>query len=124
MIYRKIRILFITICILQLIHIFYFRSGFKYEVIKNPFNINSGVTFVVSSRIIEINDILKKQKVNDFNLSKIILDNNYINKKSVEFNYPIRLNKKSKNIFFTKEENIPSSCKIVNTGKYFKFPEC
>jgi hypothetical protein len=124
MIYRKIRILFITICILQLIHIFYFRSGFKYEVIKSPFNINSGVTFVVSSRIIEINDILKKQKVNDFNLSKIILDNNYINKKSVEFNYPIRLNKKSKNIFFTKEENIPNSCKIINTGKYFKFTEC
>ena len=124
MIYRKTRILFIIICILQLFHIFYFRSGFRYEVIKNPFNVNSGVSFVVSSKIIEINNILKEQKASDFNLSKVISGNNYIYKKTVEFNYPIRLNKNSKNVFFIKEENIPDNCKLLKTGKYFKFTKC
>jgi len=93
-------------------------------VIKKPFNENSGVSYVVSSKIIEINNMLRKQKVKDFNFSDIIFNNNYIYKKSVEFNYPIRLNKNSNNIFFFKEENIPSNCKLLSTGRYFIFTKC
>ena len=121
---KKIRILFIVICIAQLLHIFQFRSGFHFEVIKNPFKVDSGVSLVVSSEVIEISEILKNQKVKSFNLSKIIKNNSYLHKKSVEYNYPIIIDENSKMIFFLKDENIPDSCKVVETRKYFKFTKC
>ena len=39
----KLKFFFLIICIIQLFYIFHFRSGFKYEIIKNPFNENSGI---------------------------------------------------------------------------------
>ena len=127
MVYRKIkkiRILFIIICVLQLFHIFQFRSGFQYEVIKNPFKKDSGIFFVVRPEIIETSNILKRQKAKDFNLSEIIKDNSYLLKKTIEFNYPIKMNENSKMIFFLNEENIPNNCKVIEAGKYFKFTQC
>ena len=121
---KKIRILFIVICIAQLLHIFQFRSGFHFEVIKNPFKVDSGVSLVVSSEVIEISEILKNQKVKSFNLSKIIKNNSYLHKKSVEYNYPIIIDENSKMIFFLNEENIPNNCKVIEAGKYFKFTQC
>lgn len=121
---KKIRILFLIVCIIQLFYIFHSRSGFQYEVIKNPFKANSGVSFVVSPEIIETNNILKKHKAIDFNLSKIVKDNGYLYKKSVEFNYPIIMNENSKKFFFLKEEKIPVNCAVVETGEYFQFIEC
>ena len=121
---KKIRILFIIICILQLFYMFQFRIGFQYEVIKNPFKKDSGVSFVVPSEIIETSRILKKQKVKDFNLSETIKNNDYLYKKIIEFNYPIRMNENSKMIFFLNKENILDNCKVIETGKYFKFTQC
>ena len=97
---KKVRILFIIICILQLFYIFQFRSGFQYEVIKNPFKKDAGIFFVVSPEIIETSNILKKQKAKDFNLSEIVKNSEYLYKKTIEFNYPIRMNENSKMIFF------------------------
>ena len=48
------------ICIIQLFYIFHFRSGFKYEIIKNPLNENAGIFYALSPEVIEMNDILKK----------------------------------------------------------------
>ena len=121
---KKIRILFLIICILQLFYIFQFRIGFQYEVIKNPFKKDSGIFFVVSPEIIETSNILKKQKAKDFNLSEIIKNSEYLYKKTIEFNYPIRMNENSKMIFFLNKENIPNNCKVIETGKYFKFTQC
>ena len=121
---KKVKILFIVICILQLFHIFQFRSGFEYEVIKNPFKEDSGISFVVRPEIIETSNILKKHKAKDFNLSKIVKNNGYLYKKTIEFNYPIIMNENSKMIFFLKKENIPNDCKVIETGKYFKFTQC
>ena len=76
MVYRKIkkiRILFILICVLQLFHIFQFRSGFQYEVIKNPFKKDSGIFLVVPPEIIETSNILLM--VNKImNLNKILMN--------------------------------------------------
>ena len=66
----KLKFFFLIICIIQLVYIFYFRSGFKYEIIKNPFSENSGIIYAVSPAVIESNNILKKYKVIDFNLSE------------------------------------------------------
>lgn len=103
---------------------FQFRSGFQYEVIKNPFKKDSGISFVVRPEIIETNNILKKHKAKDFNLSEIVKNNDYLYEKTIEFNYPIRMNENSKMIFFLNKENIPNSCEVVETGKYFKFTQC
>ena len=67
---RKTKILFLIICTLQLFYLFNFRSGFRYEIIKDPFNENSGITYAVSNEVIESKSILKRNKMVHFNLSK------------------------------------------------------
>ena len=122
--FKKIEILFLVICIVQLFYIFHFRSGFQYEIIKNPFSKNSGVFYALSSEIIESNNILKKHKAVDFNLSEDLRKDIYLYQRTIEFNYPIRINKTSKYIFFINHEKIPEICKVIETGKYLKLAQC
>jgi hypothetical protein len=121
---NKIKILFLIICTLQLFYLFHFRSGFKYEIITNPFNENSGISHALSAEVIESNLILKEQKATDFNLSQKLRKDTYFYQRSIEFNYPIRINNISKLIFFSLEENIPSNCREISNGKYLKLIKC
>ena len=121
---KKLKFFFIILCIIQLLYIFHFRSGFKYEIIKNPFSKNSGVFYALSSEIIESNNILKKHKAVDFNLSKDLRKDIYLYQRSIEFNYPIRINESARFIFFLNEEDIPSSCKVIENGEYLKLIQC
>ena len=121
---KKLKNFFLIICIIQLFYIFYFRSEFKYEIIKNPFNENSGIIYALSPAVIESNNILKKYKVIDFNLSEGIKKDTYLYQRSIEFNYPIRINETSQLIFFLNDEDIPNTCKVVEAGKYLKFTQC
>ena len=121
---KKLGILFLIICVLQLFYIFQFRSGFQYEVIKNPFKKDSGIFYAVSPIIIETNNILKKQQVKEFNLSKIFKKSAYLYQRTIEFNYPIRMNENSKMFFFLNKENIPDNCKVLESRKYTKFVQC
>ena len=128
----KFKFFFLAICIIQLFYIFHFRSGFKYEIIKNPFNENSGIFYALSSEVVELNDILKKHKAIDFNLSENLKlganltpnKNTYFYQRSIEFNYPIRINEASRLIFFLYDEKIPNICKVIETGKYLKLTQC
>ena len=121
---KKFKFFFLIVCIIQLFYIFYFRSGFKYEIIKNPFNENSGINYALSSEVIESNDILKKHKAIDFNLSEGLKKDTYLYQRSIEFNYPIRINESSQLIFFLNDEDFPNTCKIIETGKYLKLTQC
>ena len=112
------------ICIIQLFYIFYFRSGFKYEIIKNPFSENAGILYALPYEVIESNNILKKHKATDFNLSKGLKKDIYLYQRSIEFNYPIRINEVSQLIFFLKDEEIPNTCVLIETGKYLKLAQC
>ena len=125
-----------VICIIQLFYIFHFRSGFKYEIIKNPFSENSGIFYALHPSVIESNDFLIKHKAIDFNLSKNLIpkdwdqiyqrpdENTYFYQRSIEFNYPIRINEASRLIIFSNDEDIPNTCKIIETGKYLKLTQC
>jgi len=93
---HKIKVLFVIVCILQLFYIFHFRSGFQYEVIKNPLGENSGLFYAVSPEVIESKNILKKHKAIDFNLSAGLKEDTYFYQRFIEFNYPIRINLKIK----------------------------
>ena len=75
---KKLKFFFIILCVIQLFYIFHFRSGFKYEIIKNPFNENAGIDYALSPEVIESNYIIKKHKVIDFNLSKSIKKDTYL----------------------------------------------
>ena len=121
---KKLNFFFLIICIIQLFYIFHFRSGFKYEIIKNPFSENSGILYALPYEAIESNNILKKHKATDFNLSKGLKKDIYLYQRSIEFNYPIRINEASRLIFFLKEEDIPKVCKVIETGKYLKLARC
>ena len=121
---KKLKFFFLILCIIQLLYIFHFRSGFKYEIIKNPFNKNAGISYALSAEVIEASSILKKQKVIDFNLSEGLKKDTYLYQRTIEFNYPIRVNESSKLIFFLNTEDIPNACKIIEIGKYLTLTQC
>ena len=121
---KKLKFFFITICFLQLIYIFHFRSGFAKEVFINAFKENAGATYSVSKEVIEISNIIKKKRLFDFNLSAALKNDTYIYQRAIEFNYPIRISENSKNIFFSKKEDIAENCTIVENGKYLKLAQC
>ena len=121
---HKIKVLFVIVCILQLFYIFHFRSGFQYEIIKNPLGENSGLFYAVSPEVIESKNILKKHKAIDFNLSTGFKEDTYFYQRFIEFNYPIRINSISNLIFFLNNEKIIDSCSIIENGKYLKLIRC
>ena len=121
---KKIKIFFFLLCLFQLFYLFHSRSNFQYEIIKNPFKENSGTIYSLSSKVIELNNILKKQKGTNFNLSDELKKDNYLYQRSIEFNYPIRINENSKLIFFNLNEQVSNNCKIIESGKYLKLGLC
>ena len=121
---KKTKILFLIVCTLQLFYLFNFRSGFRYEIIRDPFNENSGISYAVSPEVIESRDILKKYEAIHFNLSKKLKNDVYFYQRSLEFNYPIRINQSSKLVFFSINEDISEKCKVIETGKYLKLTQC
>ena len=121
---KKIKFFFLVLCLMQLFYIFHFRSDFKYEIIKNPFDENSGISYALSAEVIESKLILKKHKVIDFNLSKNLKKDTYFFQRSIEFNYPIRFNEISEFVLFLNEEHVPSTCKVIETGKHVKLAQC
>tara|TARA_B100001123_G_C14317122_1_gene633675 strand:+ start:71 stop:448 length:378 start_codon:yes stop_codon:yes gene_type:complete len=119
-----IKIIFILICILQLFYIFYFRSGFSYDIIKNPFEKNTGISLAVSQEVLESKNIIDENNIVSFNYSDRIKKNTYLYQRIIEFNYPIRFNNKSNLFFYLKEENLPDKCTIIEQKKYLKFAKC
>ena len=121
---NKLKILFLAICVLQLFYLFHFRSGFKYQIIKNPFGVNSGIDFALTPMVIESKKILKNQKLSTFNVSAVLRNDGYFYQRTIEFNYPIRLEKSSKSIFYLLEEKMPDNCNILESGNYLKLIQC
>ena len=65
-----------------------------------------------------------KNNIYDFNLSKNLEENTYFYQRSIEFNYPRRINKNSKFKIFKIEEKILNSCQLIEEGKYIKLVQC
>ena len=94
------------------------------EVLKKPFSKGTGVIYAVSPEIIEINKIIKKHNLKNFELSKNLKKDTYIYQRSIEYNYPIRINSNSKFIIFLNNESIIDACTLIEEKKYFKLAEC
>ena len=121
---QKIKFFFLIVCVFQLAYLFHYRSDFKYEIIKNPFHKDSGIRYAVSVEILESRDLIKKNKVTNFNLSESLKKDTYFYQRSIEFNYPVRLNENSEFIFFLINENLPNNCSQIQEGSYLKLAEC
>ena len=122
---KKLKILFIFVCALQLFYLFNNRSNFKIEILKDPFSKNSGIIYALTPAVIESKNILTKYNLPDFNLSNDLKKIDiYFYQRSVEFNYPIRLKKDSKFIFYKINENIFDSCELVEEGAFIKLARC
>jgi hypothetical protein len=121
---QRIKLIFIIICFFQIFYIFHSRSSFNSDVFRDPFSKSSGVTHALEPNVIEIKKIIKKNNLKNFNLSNNLLNDTYLYQRSIEFNYPIRINKNSKYIFLSKEEEYLNSCEIVETGDFIKLIKC
>ena len=121
---KKIKFFFIIICFLQLFYIFYFRSGFQNEIIKNPFDKDAGISFALPAEAIEAKELINNQKLKNFNLNDEIKKNIYLYQRILEFNYPFRINKKYKYIFILKGEKLPAECLNLEKGNFLILIKC
>ena len=121
---QTIKFLFIIICLIQTFYIFHFRSGFKCEILKSPFSLNSGEHYAVSPEVLEARDIIKKNKLSNFNLSDSLKGDIYFYQRVIEFNYPIRIKDNSDFIIMLKKETIPTTCKLVEKNDNLILTQC
>ena len=78
----------------------------------------------MTSDILELKKITNDLKLEKFNISKKLTENVFFFQRSIEFLYPIKINKKSENTFFSSEEKIPSNCNILNQYKHLNHAKC
>lgn len=121
---NKLKFLFLIICIFQIAYIFQSRSGFKFEVIKNPFSHNSGIMYALSPEVIESKNIVQNFKLSDFNLSKPIKNDTYLYQRFIEYNYPTKINEESEFIILLEKEKVPNNCELKESKKYLKLIKC
>jgi hypothetical protein len=121
---KKVKLFFILICVLQLFYIFHYRSGFNAELLGRSFNNKAGEEQSLPPETLEIQRILIDLKLNSFNLSDNIKSDTYLYQRTIEFNYPFRLNVNLNTIFFLKSEILPEKCQIIKTSKFIKLVEC
>ena len=121
---NKIKFILVFLIFLQLFYIANKRLDFETEIFKKSFLKDFGSEYVMTSDIIELKKITNDLKLEKFNISKKLNENVFFFQRSIEFLYPIKIDKKSENIFFSSEEKIPNNCNILNQYKYLKYVKC
>ena len=121
---NKIKFLLLFIIFFQIFYIANKRLDFKTEILKNSFLKDFGSEYVMSKDILELKKITNDLKLEKFNISKKLNENVFFFQRSIEFLYPVKIDKKSENIFFSSEENIPNNCNILNQYKYLNYVKC
>ena len=121
---NKIKFILVFLIFFQLFYIANKRLTFKIEIFKNSFLKDFGSEYVMTSNILELKKITNDLKLEKFNISKKLTENVFFFQRSIEFLYPIKIDKKSKNIFFSSEEEIPNNCNILNQYKHLNHAKC
>jgi hypothetical protein len=76
-----------------------------------------------NERILEIYNLNKKYKNNNFNLSRKLMEEK-IFQRAVESNYPILLTDQSEFVFFAVNEKNKLRCKLIEELKYVSLYRC
>ena len=121
---NKIKFILVFLIFLQLFYIANKRLDFKTEIFKKSFLKDFGSEYVMTKDIFELKEITKNLKLEKFNISEKLSENVFFFQRSIEFLYPIKIDKKSENIFFSSEEEIPNNCNIVNQYKHLNHVKC
>jgi len=122
--FKLLKIFFLALFFLQIFYIYQFRSGFNFEIIKNPFAKDSGIEFSLPPQVIESSKLIKKHQINNFNLSNGIKNNEAMYQRIIEFNYPIKFKKEENIYFFLKQEDFSGECEILEKGEYLYLSKC
>ena len=121
---NKIKFILVFIIFFQIFYIGNKRLSFKTEILKNSFLKDFGSEYVMTSDILELKKITNDLKLEKFNISKKLTENVFFFQRSIEFLYPIKIDKKSENTFFSSKEKIPSNCNILNQYTHFILAKC
>ena len=117
---NKIKILLVLLIFLQLFYIANKRLDFETEIFKKSFLKDFGSEYVMPNNILELKKITNDLKLKKFNISKKLNENVFFFQRSIEFLYPIKIDKKSENIFFSSEEVIPNNSTPINRNNIAK----
>tara|TARA_B100000945_G_C19949422_1_gene397834 strand:+ start:141 stop:524 length:384 start_codon:yes stop_codon:yes gene_type:complete len=120
---NKLLIFFLLFGILQIYYLFEKRSNFEIEVLKNPFKKNSHINYVLPELVIETNQILKSNQLDKFSLGDKFKNDLYIYQRIIEYNYPIRYDRKSK-FFISSINEKKISCQIIEKGIFVELLKC
>ena len=121
---NKIKFILVFLIFFQLFYIANKRLAFETEIFKNSFLKDFGSEYVMTNDILELKKITNDLKLEKFNISKKLTENVFFFQRSIEFLYPIKIDKKSENIFFSSVEEIPNNCNILNQYKHLNHAKC
>lgn len=121
---KKTKFILVLIIVIQLFYISHKRLDFKIEIIKDSFLENFGSKYIMTNDLIELKKISIDLKLNKFNLSKNLKENNFFYQRSIEFLYPTKFDKNNKNIFYNVNEKIPNNCTMINKFEYLMLIKC
>ena len=107
----------------QLFYISQERINFNWINLTNSFKKNYKGDLSLPKETVELAEIIEKESLNSYKLDKSFLDNQYIYQRTVEYIYPVRINKNLNESFSlknTKDEN----CKIIKSYKNINKLKC
>ena len=98
----------------QLFYISQERINFNWINLTNSFKKNYKGDLSLPKETVELAEIIEKESLNSYKLDNSFLNNQYIYQRTVEYIYPVRINKNLNESFSlknTKDEN----CKIIKS---------
>ena len=98
----------------QLFYISQERINFNWINLTNSFKKNYKGDLSLPKETLELAEIIEKESLNSYKLDNSFLNNQYIYQRTVEYIYPVRINKNLNESFSlknTKDEN----CKIIKS---------
>ena len=107
----------------QLFYISQERINFNWINLTNSFKKNYKGDLSLPKETLELAEIIEKESLNSYKLDNSFLDNQYIYQRTVEYIYPVRINKNLNESFSlknTKDEN----CKIIKSYKNINKLKC
>ncbi len=107
----------------QLFYISQERLNFNWINLTNSFKKNYKGDLSLPKETLELAEIIEEESLNSYKLDNSFLDNQYIYQRTVEYIYPVRINKNLNESFSlknTKDEN----CKIIKSYKNINKLKC
>jgi len=101
-----------------------FTDTFNYTLLTEAFAVNSGAGESLPAEIISLNALIKKEKIQKFNLVGILNDNALFHQRAVEYTYPAKLDLNAKDTFAIKGTPVDTSCKLINHQDNVKHYVC